>query len=90
MVSSYKVDAYLLTPYFAKQNLHRRQSFLTPYFAKQKFASAAVLSDAVLLRSIFFGGSPYSVNSCEADAYVFWKHSAITEASEWRWRDSNS
>jgi len=43
MVSSYKVDAYLLTPYFAKQNLHRRQSFLTPYFAKQKFASAAVV-----------------------------------------------
>ena len=57
MVSSYKVDAYLLTPYFAKQ---------------------------------FFGGSFYSVNSCEADVYVFWKHSAITEASEWRWRDSNS
>ena len=54
MVSSYKVDAYLLTPYFAKQNLHRRQSFLTPYFAKQKFASAAVLSDAVFCEAIFW------------------------------------
>ena len=74
MVSSYKVDAYLLTP----------------YFFEAKFASATVLSDAVFCEATFFGGSLYSVNSCEADAYLLWKHSAITEASEWRWRDSNS